>query len=755
MGRNTWDRAKTLLLPLPFILLAAYFARAPLPVPAFLLPERSYLAVDRSVDPDLFRALRGRGEAFAVLSDALLPLPSAGVGWNAAAEKIRPRLPEHSVVEPVLSDLRSGIRPLERARLVIDRTPTRIELDALEAARSAGGEPLVIDSSAARGSKEASGLVLALSLAYSPTERRIAFDLLLAPAARAARLVEVSAQPEGSGAGALLYRSGGSELPPDLVLRLSTDRSAASAIEVAVTGQGGAVARTRLGLGVELHEAPRVLLVSDRPPGTKTFIEDLYPTLRVASAKAASLDLLSYELVVLDGIPIGKIGGSLEQGLLDVAGRRTGSLLFVADSPDFGKMGDNPSLEELLPVSLMPRSAKDLPDLAVLILIDDSGSMFGDKLSLAKMTGLELLHNLKPGDLVGMMLFSDTRSWVYDFQPNSKIVAAPTIEPITAGGGTDLAPALAEGLARLARQPLKDKHAVLITDGITKPADFQAIADEARAEGISISALGVGEDANRSLLERIALGTGGRYYPVLSADQIPGLLFEDRKSAARPNFAQGRIPVLALNGERVATIGGMAQYAPVPTASVIFTNELGDPLFATRELGNRAVLLFASDIHGTYTADFFSRSATAGAFKDRLDALFAEKPARIRVVETAAGLSIVARSDAFLEPRLLLSRAGSPTLDAAFRRTNPETWAAEVVPPFRGQWNASIADRGGSFASFPLVYNGNLAGTTSGDLAALTAYRPQAFRFVRLDALWLILFFASSLVCTIVLRVKR
>ena len=73
----------------------------------------------------------------------------------------------------------------------------------------------------------------------------------------------------------------------------------------------------------------------------------------------------------------------------------------MADSPEFGKKGDNPALEELLPVTLLPRSLKDLPDLAVLILIDVSGSMFGDKLSLAKVTGLELLRNLKPSDLVG------------------------------------------------------------------------------------------------------------------------------------------------------------------------------------------------------------------------------------------------------------------------------------------------------------------------------------------------------------------
>lgn len=753
MNSNRWDWAKISLIPIPFLCLVAYLAGAPLPLPSFALPERRYLALGREIDPLIFSAARGSGEAFAVLPSGLSALPPAG----AALENARTALPDEPILGPIAADLESGLGPYQKARVVLGRVPLAGELAALRDAAARVGAPLAIEIR----SPPAALPLQALSLRYSPADRRASFDLLLAPEARGLTQIEViSGAAAGGSLSALagrhlLYRSAGAGLPADLVLRLSVDRAEGAEIEVAFTGPEGKRMARRLSLGAGLEEQPRVLIVSDKGGATRSALESLYPARRATLAEAEGLDLHAYELVVIDGIPISRLKGPLQSGLLGISARRTGSILFAADSPDFGKKGDNPEIEELLPATLLPRSLKDLPDVAILILIDVSGSMFGDKLSLAKVTGLELLRQLKPGDRVGMMLFSDVRRWVYEFQPNQSITAAPVLEPLTAGGGTDLAPFLAEGLARLGGVPIQEKHCVLITDGVTRPADFQSLAEQARSLGISLSAMGVGADANRPLLERLALRSGGRYYPVASAVEIPALLFEDRTSTARPAFAQGKVPVLALNGERVATIGGMAQYTPRATASVIFTNDLGDPLFAGMDQGNRATLLFTSDLYGSYTSDFFSRPAAVGGFKDRLDALFAEKPAQIRVVEDARGITVLARSDGLTEPRLLLSRAGSPPLEADFRRAGPELWSVALAPPFRGEWRATLLDRGSSLASIPVSFNGGLGGVQSAAAGALEAYRTALFRPVRSPALWLLLFFASSLATTVLLRMKQ
>ncbi|MDP3179117.1 MAG: VWA domain-containing protein, partial [Spirochaetaceae bacterium] len=698
MGIHKWDFARIAILPLPFVFIAAYFLDAALPVPSFLLRERRYLAFGKDSGIEALIASRGRGEAFASLPDRLEPLPP-----SPSEERLRElalALPDSPDLEPVIADLAGGIGYFRRARLVSGEAPLASELAQLRAASEAHGLPLAIEVADSNHQLPVS----ALSRRLAPMDRRMFFELLLPPRARGFRSLELAA----SASGALLYRASGASLPADLVLRLSAERSDAPSISIRWEDGAGRIGVGELLLGSALEDRPRVLVIGDpgRGPG---FVESLYPARRISLAEADAVDLLAYELVVIDGLPLSRIRGRFLAGLQELAGRKAGSLLFAADSPDFGKKGDNPPIEALLPVSLLPRSLKDLPDLGVLILIDVSGSMFGDKLSLAKVTGLEVLRNLKEGDLVGMMLFSDEREWIYEFPRNESITAAPALAPVSARGGTDLHPALAEGLDRLGRLGIKEKHAIVITDGVTKPADFAALADSARSRGITISAMGIGEDVDRALLERLAAKGGGRYYRVSSADEIPALIFEDRLSVARPAFAQGRIPIHALDGSFVARIGGMAQYAALPAASVVFANALGDPLLASAESGNRAVILFASDLHGTYTADFLASPLGAGTFKDRLDALFTERPLEVSISETARGTTILLRSEELTAPRALLSRDGRSTREAAFRKVGTASWTAEAALPDTGAWNASIVDKGAVVASFPLAANLSLS----------------------------------------------
>jgi len=749
---------------LPFLFLASFLANAPHRIPAFLLPERSYLALSSGVSPELFAQARGRGEAFLVLSDRLSPLPPR---FDAASlDKARASLPERACLGPIAADLAAGIGLWKRARIVSSELPSAAETALVGAAAEKTGTPLSFTILDTRMDLP----LLAFQRLYAPKDKERRFELLLAPEARSYDRVEVAAieaatiptgafssSPAGTealvrGARPLLYSASGAELPADLALRLSGE--GAESIELSFLPASGPALVRNLDLGGEATELPRVLVVSSKAQ-VVSFIERAYDSRRANPAEATALDLHAYELIVLDGLPLAGIGGPLLDGLVDAVERRTGSLLFVADSPDFGTKGANPALEELLPATLLPRSLKDQPDVAMLVLVDASGSMFGEKLSLAKVTGLELLRGLKDGDLVGLGLFSDRRRWLYGFAPVSGLEAAPELGPLSAGGGTDLYAALSDGLDRLTRTSLERRHAVLITDGVTKPADFRGLAERARALGVTISAMGVGEDADRAFLERLALGSGGRYYPVASADEIPSLIVEDRSSVARPAFAQGRMPILALDGKKVATVEGMAQYTATPTAEVLLSNELGDPLFATREAGNRAVLLFASDIYGTYTSALFASHEAAGIVRDRLDALFAEHPARVSVTEAERGLVLYLKSDRLAAPRLLLSRAGETAIEVPFRRVGASGWAAEAAPPATGRWNASVLDRGAALASFPVAVNGGISGTRADAAAALAGHRPLPFRSARSPVLWLGLFFAASLACTVYLRARR
>lgn len=775
MARHKWDIAEYALLLLPFLMLVAYLADLPFFIPRGILPERRYLALAASASAEELKAAMGKAsEVFAVTEDGLMPLPPRSAPSSAFREAAS-RLPARPLSGPVISDLARGLPRWRKARLVSSGTLCAEELAALDVAARGQGIPLYLDiwkDSDEAKADEAPGRriatdggkgprrgptgafpLLSISSRLRPKEDRIAFELLFAPEARTAREIRVTTS--GLGKGTELWRGTGMELPQDLVMRLDeTRKNLSSGITVSIQGDQSETRTADYALAAEMTEAPRVLVISDRR-GQTSWIESVYPSRRATPDEAAGLDLHAYELIVFDGLPLARIQGELLDKLLSVAGHGTGSFLFAADSPDFGKKGDNPELEALLPVSLLPKSLKELPDLALLVLIDTSGSMFGDKLSLAKVTGLELLRELKPTDRVGMLLFSDERRWVYDFAPNASIVAAPVIDPIPATGGTDLAMALSAGLDRLAQVPLEEKHAVVVSDGVTRPADFRALAARARREGVTISTMGVGTDLNRALLEELAIGTGGRFYRVAGPEEVPALLFEDRKNEARPPFLQARTPVLALNGEEVAALDGMSLYSAAANATVILTDAVGDPVLASMERRNRAVLVFASDLHGTYTSDFFSRPLAAGIFKDRLDALFSEKPLEVSFIEGRRGVHVGLRSDSLVRPSLLLTAPGHVPVEAGFERRGEGDWVARIVPPAKGLYAASIIDRGSGVASFSLASNDELAGLEGADEDAAASFKPMAFRRFGCRAAWLILFFLASVATTLVLRIRR
>jgi len=751
MRRHKWDSAKTAAIAVPAFFLIAYAAGLTVPLPAFFLPERLYLALGREAGAAGLAAARGHSlEAFAALPDRLLTLPPPGSPESAYA-KAALQLPEIPALETVLRDLEKGLPQLRRARIVMGTVPSPSEIDS---ARKAGGNsPLALETRVYSPFSP----ILGLSYRLNALESRCSFELLLDPEASSLESLEVSsvARGENGPERSLLYSARGTRPSADFVLALSASKGdkGLEGIEVSFLSEG---IRKYIvyDLGIEAANEPRVLVIGEKE-AKRSFLESLYSTERVGPEAAAKKNLGTYELIVIDGLPLARIGEALERKIAEAVERRTASLLLAADSPDFGKKGDAPLLERLLPVSLMPRTLKDLPDLALLILIDVSGSMFGDKLSLAKVTGLEQLKNLKPSDRIGMMLFSDERKWAYDFPINSSIAAAPLLDPIGAGGGTDLAAALSEGISRIALQTIEEKHIVIVSDGVTKPADFNLLADQARRAGVTISTMGIGEDLDRPLLERLAARAGGRFYRVSSADEIPGLLFEDRKSAARPPFVQSAISILDLAGGKVATIGGMAQYAPAEPATVLFANELGDPLFASREYGNRAVIVFASDLYGTYTRQFFENARAAGAVKDRLDELFTEKPLEVSVNQGARGATVLIRSAVLVSPTLLLENGQGLKTETAFKRAGSKLWSAEVSPPALGRFRAAVVDRGSAVSAFTLALNGGLAGVDARSALKLLENDRRSFKFVGSDSLWLLLFFVSSLGSTIVLRYKR
>lgn len=739
--RKSASMGKLVLLVLPFLALAAYLADLPIPVPRPFLPERRYLALDASFAPRLAELAREERGAFLSLPDAALPLPTPDAEEALAA--LAARLPARGSLAGALGDLGRGWLPV-RVVVAGDFLPTMAERAALETVARLRGASFRFE----RFEPAAARPFMALGRETGGRHASYEVELALGPGATAFDRFKAT---QG---GRVLAEAAGATVPADGVLRFA---AAAGGGPIRLEAEGADAAfRVELGSGRAEAEAARVLVITRRPELSGA-LEALYRTDRVQPEALDGVDFSRYELIALDGVGPRTLPPAAADALADALERRNASLLAVADSAEFAAATEGAGrLEALLPVIPRPRSLERLPELAVLVMLDVSGSMFGDKLSLAKVSGVELLRNLKARDLVGLMLFSDRRTWVYEFAPGAETRAARELEPVAAEGGTDLAAALSEGLDRLASldAPGVGRHVVIVSDGITKPADFASLVERAVAEGVTVSTMAIGDEADSALLSAIASRSGGRAWRVESPDEIPAVLFRDRAAVSRAGFLDEQTDVLALDGTALAAVDGMAQYTAKEDAQVLLSNRSGDPFLASVERGARGSIFLASDLYGTLTADFWSEPRAAGVVAARLDAAFAERLASARVVEDERGLSVLVRGELLVAPELEVSGPKGWRATVSAGQVAPGLFAARVEAPWAGDYVALVRDGGEVAGRFELSASGGFSGASVE--AERAAWRSEAFfALPRSRGAWLLAFFALSLASSVALRSRR
>jgi Mg-chelatase subunit ChlD len=140
----------------------------------------------------------------------------------------------------------------------------------------------------------------------------------------------------------------------------------------------------------------------------------------------------------------------------------------------------------------------------VVVVLEKSVRMDGAKLELAKLAAAGLIENLRRTDLVGVLAFDDGFRWLIPIRKASERDPIDhSIDGLTAGGGVRIAAALREALRGLRPVRAGFKHIVLLTDGVSQDAGALALAREAAAEDVTVSAISIGEDQNRRYLSRL------------------------------------------------------------------------------------------------------------------------------------------------------------------------------------------------------------------------------------------------------------
>lgn len=285
-------------------------------------------------------------------------------------------------------------------------------------------------------------------------------------------------------------------------------------------------------------------------------------------------------------------------------------------------------IEDLLPVNLAIRRPKDQPLSALIQLLDKSGSMHGEPIKMAREAAIASGETLAERDYLGILGFDSAARWVVRFQPKGDGSALRRgVSTLRAGGGTDLYPALSEGIAKLKDTEAPLKHIIVLSDGAVVPADFDSLLTTANSHNITVSAVALGPGADIKFLEDITKKGKGRLFrsedtrqgsnlaQIFIRDTVlaTGSGIQDKPSDARPTLSGENSPILAgldfKNSPKIlaynmsSTKGGTAQ-------NLLQTSKK-DPILAVGRAGLGSTAAWLSDLGGDWSKPWNSVSGAS------------------------------------------------------------------------------------------------------------------------------------------------
>jgi Ca-activated chloride channel homolog len=208
-----------------------------------------------------------------------------------------------------------------------------------------------------------------------------------------------------------------------------------------------------------------------------------------------------------------------------------------------------------------------VPALNICIIIDRSTSMQGVRMDTVKTAAIELVRQLKPDDILSMVIFSDRAEVLLQANKKTDITQIENqIHMIRPGGGTEIYQGLEAGFNEVSKYSNRVliNHILLITDGRTY-GDEEAclrLADKAAQQGIRITGLGIGTEWNDRFLDDLTTRTGGTSYYISKANDIRSFL-KDKFNSLSKIFAE-RV-TLSLNLTEGIKLSSVFRLQPEPT----------------------------------------------------------------------------------------------------------------------------------------------------------------------------------------------
>lgn len=390
----------------------------------------------------------------------------------------------------------------------------------------------------------------------------------------------------------------------------------------------------------EAGSAEKILLIEGIKDESKEF-QKLLSSANIkfdaVTAKAAPKkleDMNQYKCIIMentsaDSLPAGFID-SLDSYIKDYGG----GFAAIGGKKSFalGSYKDTP-LEDVLPVNMDISQEKKIPEMAMVMVIDKSGSMQSDdggngKIDMAKDAAASAVDNLRDTDSIGIISFDDKYGWNVNVQKaDNKEDIKAGIYGIKGGGGTNIYPAVREAYDKIKDVDCQLKHIILLTDGQDGYYNaYPGLIEKLQENNITLSTVSIGSDADDRFLERLAQASGGRFYNT-NADSELSRIFAQEVYLAQKEYIVNHVftPIIKSNSNILGSevqdgLPSMAGYIATsikPEAiQVLSSDKDNDPVLACWQYGLGRTVAFTSDVTNQWTGNYASWSGYPSFWKN-------------------------------------------------------------------------------------------------------------------------------------------